>query len=187
MVEAVKKNREENKPSTKITCIEPYPRKSFKNLPNIRHLAELCQAVPESVFAELGAGDLLFVDCSHAVKIGSDVLRVYLDIIPNLPPDVIIHIHDIFLPYLYPRDALENFFGWQETVLLAALLINNGGLSVLASLSALHYDRSRELRALLSDYQPQVNEEGLRPGGAAPTGHFPSSLWLRTRARAQSV
>ncbi len=180
MVEAVKKNEKENKPSTKVTCIEPYPKQVFRRLPDIQLVQDVCQAVPAGVFAELKANDLLFIDCSHAVKLGSDVVKIYLEIIPNLPPGVFIHIHDIYLPYLYPRDALTQFFGWQETALLAALITNNSGLSVLASLSALHYDRSKQLKELLSDYQPQANEEGLLPDTATPAGHFPASLWLRT-------
>jgi predicted O-methyltransferase YrrM len=180
MIEAVKRNEEENKPSTKITCIEPYPKPAFKGLPNVQHIQELCQTVSKSVFTELKAGDLLFIDSSHAVKTGSDVVRIYLEIIPSLASGVVIHIHDIFLPYLYPRDVLTHFWGWQETVLLAALMTSNPQLSVLAGLSALHYDRPKELQALLKDYQPQANEEGLNPNGATPDGHFPSSLWLRS-------
>jgi hypothetical protein len=180
MVDAVKRNEQENKPATKITCIEPYPKPAFKALPNVEHIQDICQAVSKTVFAELKANDLLFVDSSHAVKTGSDVVRIYLEIIPNLPPGVVVHIHDIYLPYLYPRDALTSFFGWQETAFLAALMINNGRLSVLACLSALHYDRPKELQALLSDYRPQANDHGLHLNAAVRQGHFPSSLWLRT-------
>jgi hypothetical protein len=180
MVNAAKSNNQENKPAARITCIEPYPKPAFRGLSGIRHIQELCQAVPREIFAELEAGDLFFVDSSHAVKTGSDVLRIYLEIIPRLPPGVIVHIHDIFLPYLYSRDALTNFFDWQETALLAALMTNNSRLSVLTCLSALHYDRSKELRALLSDYQSQANEQGLHVNRTALQGHFPASLWLRT-------
>jgi hypothetical protein len=180
LVEAAKRNEQENSAPAKITCIEPYPKPAFKRLPNIHHIQELCQTVSNTVFAELRAGDLLFIDSSHAVKIGSDVVRIYLEIIPNLAPGVVIHIHDIYLPYLYPRDALTNVWGWQETVLLAALMTGNKQLSVLVSLAALHYDRTRELQALLSDYQPQANEEGLHVSADSLQGHFPSSLWLRT-------
>jgi hypothetical protein len=123
----------------------------------------------------------LFIDSSHAVKIGSDVVHLCLNVIPRLPPGVFIHIHDICLPYVYNRDALENYLGWQETALVHALLINNAGLEVLCCLSALHYDVPERLAAILKDYVPQANNEGLRPSPRAP-GHFPSSLWLRTVA-----
>jgi hypothetical protein len=136
--------------------------------------------VPLDLFDTLQAGDLLFIDSSHAVKTGSDVVRIYLEIIPRLAAGVTVHIHDIYLPYVYPRDALLSFFEWQETVLLAALLTGNPHLEVLACLSALHYGQPANLAALLPDYQPQANDQGLAVP-AAPQGYFPSSFWMRTR------
>jgi Methyltransferase domain len=164
-----------------ITCIEPFPSAALRQrTKDIRLIPELCQTVPASVFAGLSAGDFLFVDSSHAVKLGSDVIRIYLDIIPNLAPGVFVHIHDVYLPYLYPRDALFKPFGWQETALLLALLINNHRLQVLSCLSALHYDRPAQLKQLLSDYAAADGFRGLALS-ANPTGNFPSSIWLQTR------
>jgi predicted O-methyltransferase YrrM len=180
MLDAVKRNEQEGRPGTKITCIEPHPRPAFQSLQGVRLMRELCQVVPKDAFDELDRGDLLFIDSSHSVKVGSDVLKIYLEIIPNLAPGVIIHIHDVYLPFLYPRDALETFFGWQETSLLAALMTNNSRLSALACLSALHYDRQIELRALLTDYMPQADEQGLSVNGNKLQEHFPASLWLQT-------
>jgi hypothetical protein len=129
------------------------------------------------LFDELGPGDVLFIDSSHSVKTGSDVVKIYLEIIPRLRAGVYIHIHDVFLPYAYPRDALDTFFGWQETALLAALLTQNRALRICTCLSGLHYDRRAELRNILSDYRPQNDRDGLQAG---KHGHFPSSLWLLT-------
>ena len=106
-------------------------------------------------------------------------MRIYLEIIPNLPPGVFIHIHDVFLPYLYPRDALRSPYGWQETAVLLALLTNNSHVRVLSCLSALHYDRTGGLAGLFEDYAPQQNEEGLCKGNPA-IGHFPCSIWLES-------
>ena len=181
MLHAARKNQEEGTPLPQITCIEPFPSAALRQLgPDIRLIPELCQLVPSSVFAALSPGDLLFVDCSHAVKLGSDVIRIFLDIIPNLGPGVLIHVHDIFLPYLYPRDALFKPFGWEETSLLLALLMNNDRLRVLTSLSALHYACPEQLKQLLADYEPAENFRGLAVS-AQPTGHFPCSIWLQTR------
>jgi hypothetical protein len=166
---------------SEITCIEPFPSPALRQRTNdIRLIPELCQTVPSSVFTGLSSGDFLFVDSSHAVKLGSDVIRIYLDIIPHLAPGVFIHIHDVYLPYLYPRDALFKPFGWQETALLLALLVNNNRLQVLSCLSALHYDRPAQLSQLLSDYAAADGFRGLALS-ANPSGNFPSSFWLRTR------
>jgi predicted O-methyltransferase YrrM len=162
-----------------ITCIEPFPKRSFRRLKSVRLIRDYCQNVPISTFRDLGEGDLLFIDSSHTVKIGSDVNHIFLKVIPQLRPGVYIHVHDIVLPYLYNRDALDNYFGWQETALLLALLTNNTRLKVLSSLSALHYDHPVRLASILTDYRPQADNEGLRLARDAP-GHFPSSIWLRT-------
>ena len=181
MQHAAEMNRAAGGQMPEITCIEPFPSAALRQkTDDIRLIPELCQTVPASVFAGLSSGDFLFVDSSHAVKLGSDVIRIYLDIIPRLAPGVFIHIHDVYLPYLYPRDALFKPFGWQETALLLALLINNDRLEVLSCLAALHYDRSSQLRQILSDYAAADGFRGLALS-ANPSGNFPSSFWLQTR------
>jgi hypothetical protein len=181
MLEASRLNLKEGRSETRITCIDPYPRRSLQGVENVTILKQTCQSAPRTIFSHLHCGDMLFIDSSHAVKVGSDVIRIYLDIIPSLPAGVFIHIHDINLPYLYSRSTLSAFFhtNSQETALLAALLTNNERLSVLASLSGLHYDRPEKMRKLLPDYQPQGNIQGLCPSYPVQ-GHFPSSTWLRT-------
>lgn len=179
MLNAARRNQEEGRRVPEIVCIEPYPRPGFRDIGPITHIKQACQLVAPAVFARLGPGDLLFIDSSHAVKVGSDVMRLYLEIIPGLAPGVTIHIHDIFLPYIYPRSAFTYPSWSQETALLLALLINNPRLRVLASLSALHYDRPGPLGAILPDYRPQANIEGVPPAAGSP-GHFPNSAWLTT-------
>lgn len=179
MARAAEMNARDNQKKPTITCIEPFPTRALAGVEDISHIRQLCQIVPSSVFEQLEAGDLLSIDSTHAVKVGSEVLCIYLDIVPALRPGVFIHIHDIFLPYLYPRGVLVYPFAWQETALVLALLTDNRRLQVLASLSALHYDRPAELQCLFSDYRPQDNREGLCPH-YPPKGDFPNSLWLQT-------
>jgi predicted O-methyltransferase YrrM len=180
LVHASKLNAAEGARSTEITCIEPYPGRGLASLGGeVTQIRELCQAVPAEVFERLRAGDLLFIDSTHSVKVGSEVMRIYLEIIPRLPPGVFLHIHDVYLPYLYPRNALRSPFGWQETALLLALLTNNSHIKVLSCLSALHYDRRDGLTGLFKDYAPQQNEEGLSKHDPV-IGHFPSSMWIET-------
>jgi hypothetical protein len=106
-------------------------------------------------------------------------VKIYLDFLPRLQPGVLIHIHDIYLPYAYSIDVLSNYFDWQETTLLAALLTGSRRFAIQACLSGLHYDRRTELQGILGDYQPQRDTDGLRDG---TEGHFPSSLWLLSQA-----
>ncbi len=182
MLEAIQAN-EQNGRYTDVTCIEPFPKEAFRTIKNIEHLRQPLQAVPLSLFEKLQPGDFLFIDSSHAVKTGSEVLRIFLDIVPALPAGVFIHVHDINLPFEYPRDALEAYYASQETALLLALLTDNTRLSILASLSGLHYECPDRMRAILSDYRPQANHEGMPAPDAGrrfPNGHFPSSTWLLT-------
>jgi predicted O-methyltransferase YrrM len=179
MLHAAELNAKDGFCETGITCIEPYPARYLLSTNKIVLMQKQIQEVSATFFDQLNSGDLLFIDSSHAVKPGSDVVKICLEVIPRLRPGIIIHIHDIFLPFTYSRDVLNSYFGWQETSMLLALLKGNTNLRVLCCLSALHYDRREELKQILSDYRPQ-EESG--PGLVSPDtpGFFPSSLWLLT-------
>lgn len=179
MLRAAGLNQRDGKRSSLITCVEPFPTDKVRRHPEIQLIPQLCQQVPLAVFDQLSSGDLLFIDSSHTVKVGSDVVRIYLEIIPRLTSGVFIHIHDIYLPYAYPRTVFTRPWWWQETAMLMALLINNPKLEVLACESALHYDYSKELQTVLKEYRPAPNDEGLSVSSGGD-GHYPSSIWLRT-------
>ncbi len=83
------------------------------------------QEVPLEIFTTLGENDVLFIDSSHVSKIGSDVNRLYFDVLPALAPGVLIHIHDVAGNLDYPRDWLEEGRAWNEQYLLRAFLMNN--------------------------------------------------------------
>ena len=180
MLDAVRRNEAEGRGSSDILCIEPFPKKQFTTVKGIMHIESIVQSVDRSLFDTLGAGDLLFIDSSHAVKTGSDVSVLFLQVLPRLRPGVHVHIHDINFPYLYTRETLNTIFGWQETTLLAALLTGNAHLRISASLSGLHYGRQAALQGLLPDYQPQSFSSGLASPGEPSELHFPSSIYLLT-------
>jgi len=103
--------------------------------------------VDGAVFAELEANDFLFVDSSHVIRPGGDVLSEYLRIIPSLRPGVIVHIHDIFSPREYPREWLsERMWLWNEQYLLETLLIDNPSWRILGALNLLHHRHFDALR-----------------------------------------
>lgn len=176
-LKALDLNEREGSDPSQMTCIEPFPKPQLLSMRGVTVVKKLLQEVDVSIFQELQSGDLLFIDSSHAVKTGSDVPVLLLEVLPQLRPGVLVHIHDIFLPYTYSRDSLRNYFGWQETALLLALLKGNSNFEVLSCLSALHYEKREALRIVLSDYSPQAE---FAPGLALASspGHFPSSTWL---------
>lgn len=124
------------------------------------------QAVPEDVFTELGAGDLLFVDTSHTVKVGGDVNHIVLDLLPILKSGVIVHFHDIFLPYPYSRQHLEGAHFWAEQYLLQAFLTGNSEWEVLLGGYALARAYPDRLAAAVPSFGPGVN---------------PGAFWIRRR------
>jgi hypothetical protein len=90
------------------------------------------QEVPIEVFKESDANDILFIDGSHVCKIGSDVNYLLLEVIPQLKNGVLIHLHDIFLPFEMPRSWIEEEDKfWNEQYILHAFLIGNRDFEIL--------------------------------------------------------
>ena len=130
------------------------------------------------MFQQLRPNDIVSIDSSHVVKTGSEVNYIVLEILPRLPTGVLVHFHDIYLPYDYQRDVLETFVHANETALVRAFLTCNPRFGILFALSMLHYDRRDALRAILPEYRPEADWRGMRSGNYTPERHFPSSLWL---------
>jgi hypothetical protein len=113
------------------TFIEPYPDRlnlllSAGDKKATRLIQQRIELVDPAIVDDLGAGDILFVDSSHVAKAGSDVNHIVFTLLPRLKPGVLIHVHDIFYPFEYPR---EWFFrgnrSWNEAYLLRAFLTDN--------------------------------------------------------------
>ncbi|MGE4065073.1 MAG: class I SAM-dependent methyltransferase [Rhodospirillaceae bacterium] len=119
------------------TFIEPYPARLLALLTDAdrartRLLRQTVQSVPLEVFADLEAGDILFVDSTHVAKAGSDVNHIFFRVLPVLKPGVLIHFHDIFHPFEYPREwFFDGNRSWNELYLLRAFLMNNANYRVL--------------------------------------------------------
>lgn len=105
--------------STEITCIDPAPRADLGGLDLDLRRVPLQQVEPASLPA-LSAGDVLFIDSSHIAMPGSDVDWVMRHLIPTLPPGVLVHFHDIFLPDPYPSSW--QWRGYNEQLIVSALL-----------------------------------------------------------------
>jgi Methyltransferase domain len=148
-------------------AFDPFPVGVDEGLAGLSALERLpAQAVPEEVFSELEAGDILFVDTTHTVKIGSDVNRIVLRILPLLAPGVVVHFHDIALPYEYPRYLFEDYaLYWAEQYLLQAFLAMNPNFEVLYATAALCRDRRAEVERI----------------GLAGPSESGSSFWIRRR------
>jgi hypothetical protein len=128
---ACDRNRVEGS-SPVLTAIEPYPSPKLRQLGNgITLLESKVQDVSLRVFTELQAGDILFIDSSHALRQGGDVQFEYLEILPRLATGVLVHIHDISLPEPYPQVYFDTQLYWNEQYLLQAFLAFNRDFRVI--------------------------------------------------------
>jgi len=141
---------EKNKNSLLI-CIDPFPSDFLRDeSPGLRSLiARKVQDINLEFFSQLQSGDVLFIDSSHTVKIGGDVNYLFLEVLPRLKPGVIVHIHDIFLPFEYRRDwVMDEFRFWTEQYLLQAFLTFNSEFEVLLANSYLNHYHQDDLKAV---------------------------------------
>jgi hypothetical protein len=116
--------------SIATTFIEPYPELLLslvtpRDRERIKLIPMRLQDVPLSEFEALESGDILFVDSTHVSKVGSDVNRLFFDVLPALRAGVHVHIHDVFYPFEYPKEWIYGGRSWSELYLLRAFLQYN--------------------------------------------------------------
>ena len=176
---------DEVKHPIEVTCVEPYPTANLRRLHAAGRIvlkAEPAQITPMATFTDLDDGDLLFIDSTHTIKVGSEVVRLMNEVFGRLRPGVRIHLHDITFPYDYnPRTLEPTIFFWRETTLLYARLLGDPTLRIDCSLSMLHDAASDAIRAGIPAYVPQPMIDGL---SQRVEGHYPSATYLRKVAGA---
>ena len=125
------------------------------------------------MFRALGENDILFVDSGHTVRAGGDVNFLVLDVLPVLAPGVVVHFHDIPLPYEYAEVYFTNprfRMFWTEAYLLQAFLCHNAAYEVLLAMNFLMRDHAAAFQSAWPHHDPRIHR-------------FPShSFWIR-RAR----
>jgi predicted O-methyltransferase YrrM len=152
----------DGKLTTKITCIDPQPRALVEGYAD-QHIASAVEALsPATIVDQLGENDILFIDSSHQVVQGTDIPFLFLEVLPRLRRNVLIHIHDIFLPFDYPEGAMRRH--WNEQYLVHAFLAYNPAFEIL-------WPASYMWTKWQSEVQKQIP--------VASLGNPPSSLWLR--------
>jgi hypothetical protein len=154
---------------------DPVPAPHTARLPT-KVQAARAEDIPAEVFTALQAGDLLFIDTTHTVRPGNDVVRLLLEVLPAVAPGVLIHVHDFFRPFEYPRFFFDLGFYWQEHYLLQAFLAHNADFGVLMANHAVMRLRGAEVEAVLPGFAGHAPGSSLwlrRASGAAPSGTSP--------------
>lgn len=167
MADAVRRNRKEGF-TCRFVSYDPYPHHLVsQGVPGLDRFHETpFQEIPLEIFTSLEDGDILFVDSSHVLAVGSDVQRIVLDILPRLQRGVIVHFHDIFLPYEYPKAWVKEWHRfWTEQYVLQSFLAFNEHFDVLLCNSYLHARHPDLLQRGFPTYDPARVS--------------PGSLWIR--------
>jgi hypothetical protein len=167
-------NREQFGGALDFVCIEPHPPEFLGD--GIEGISRLIvspvEQLPVDTFLDLGAGDFLFIDTSHTVKTGGDVVFLLQEVLPRLADGVIVHIHDIFLPWDYPPEWVLVGRAWNEQYAVRAFLSFNSTFEILVSVAWMSQFHADVLAAVLPGF-PHAYADG---GG---------SLWIR-RSRDQA-
>ncbi len=165
---------------TQLTFIEPFP-KRLKTLMKADDknrcivIENFLQDIDKSFFTKLDRNDIIFVDTSHQMKVGSEVLYLFFEIMPILKPDVMIHFHDIFWPFEYPKEWVEMGRSWNESYGLHAFLEFNDSFEILYFNSYMGNVHKREVNESKLFCDLKISDED-GPGGNFDAG---GSLWLR--------
>jgi len=158
------------------TFVEPYPQLLHSLIRNddrdrtTIHARNLQDLDPET-FAELAAGDILFIDSSHVSKTDSDVNYIFFQILPRLASGVHVHFHDIFYPFEYPKEWVYQGRAWNEAYTLRAFLQYNATFVIElfnSFLEAFHKDAVEQRMPICTRYSNQ---------SMVPTSA--QSIWLK--------
>jgi hypothetical protein len=154
--------------SVRFTFIEPSPGRLLELLDDqdnesVHLIPKFVQATPINTFTALDSNDVLFIDSSHVSKIGSDVNYIFFEVLPALKPGVMVHFHDVFWPFEYPKQWIMDGGALNEAYILRAFLQYNQAFRIMLFNSYLGY----RFVPLLENLMPRF----LRDTGG--------SLWLR--------
>ena len=147
---------------TGLVAIDPEPRAPLP-AHGVTWIKTMLHDATPAVMKDLQKGDMLFIDSSHVAMPGSDVDELFNRIAPDLPVGVIVHVHDIFLPFNYPRTW--HWRGYNEQLMVAPMLVGGSWTPLFAS----HYMTRR--------HQDLVDSGILRDIPLA-TGALETSLWM---------
>ena len=119
---------------TKLVSIDPSPRREVQSVADQVIRRRLEDVLSSDLREMLQSNDILFIDSSHEIRSGNDVVKLFLRVVPELRSGVVIHVHDIFLPFEYPREWIVGNtlnVNWAEQYLVQALLQGSNQFEVL--------------------------------------------------------
>jgi hypothetical protein len=103
-----------------MVSIDPQPRREIDAICD-KVVREPLETTDLDVFSALAEGDIVFMDGTHRVFTNSDAVVFFLDILPELPPGVLVGIHDVHLPEDYRAEHISRYYS--EQYLLASYIL----------------------------------------------------------------
>lgn len=156
---AAQKNAAEGRPM-EMTVLDPFVSAATRSLSGVQVLAQEAQDVPADWYQRLEAGDVLFIDSTHIVRVDGEVPHLVLEVLPALHPGVLVHVHDVHFPYNGPADPDAYVFDrrwpmiFTEAMLVQAYLCHNPRVRIVLSTPLLRHFREDVLKRLLPGYRP---------------------------------
>jgi hypothetical protein len=157
------KAKQEHGLKTEITSIDPMPRAEIDQLAD-KVIRQPFENIDFSFIDELGEGDILFVDNSHRILPNSDAMVFFMEILPRLKKGVVVHIHDIYLPYDYPQFMCDRAYNEQYGLAMYLLANPQKYHTILPNY---FISEDAELAAMLAPFWQQPNLRNVeRHGGS---------------------
>ncbi len=159
------KSIKENNLKTEIISIDPRPRAEIDKLADkvIREPFENIDFI-----YSLNENDILFIDNLHRILPNSDSVVFYLEVLPRLKRGVIVHIHDIYLPYDYPQFMCDRFYSEQYGLAMYLLANPEKYRTILPNF---YISEDEELSRILEPVWNHTNIENVERHGG--------SFWFR--------
>jgi hypothetical protein len=149
--------------NTRIISIDPAPRAEIDQLANTI-IRKPFEDIDFSFIFDLQENDILFIDNSHRILPNSDSMVFYLEVLPKIQKGVIVHIHDIYLPYDYPQFMCDRFYSEQYGLAMYLLADKKRYHPLLPNF---FISEDIELRSILEPVWNHPNLEGVeRHGGS---------------------
>lgn len=155
---------------TRIISIDPFPRAQIDHLAD-EIIRKPFEAADTGWLASLEPGDILFIDNSHRMLPNSDATVFFLETLPSLRPGVIVHIHDIYIPFDYPQFMCDRFYS-EQYGLAINLLANPQRYQPI--FPAYFISEDPTLREMIAPIWEHPNLQGVERHGG--------SFWLRVSA-----
>lgn len=152
---------------TEIISIDPRPRTWIDDLAD-KIIRMPFEDIDFNIWEHLDENDILFIDNSHRILPNSDAMVFYLEVLPKLKKGVIVHIHDVYLPYDYPQFMCDRFYSEQYGLAIYLLANPERYRTILPNYFV---SEDRELSSLISPIWDHESLNGVERHGG--------SYWLK--------